>query len=241
MAQFYPPPSDTISGLLKDKSLSTITRDNEIWYREMFIKRSKKKDVIEYNNMSIMQEGRIYTFQYDPITKDKLDFYDNNPISLIIHHVPAKGGKGWNALGINLSYMPPKIRTKILDKIWQVFYNKGIKANQDDIFKGKKNVSATKYADTLDYDRCVKILKNSGFEFAIRSYRYDHIEKKPMTISYEDWYRVCTFTSKYIRKINIRAVYYRYLKAHDNRYKIGQKFNKTVKILNEKTKRIKDD
>lgn len=55
--------------------------------------------------------GNMYMFFYDPKHKEKLPYYDKFP--LIIMYGPAKGG----FYGLNLHYMPPVLRAKVLDAL----------------------------------------------------------------------------------------------------------------------------
>jgi hypothetical protein len=56
-------------------------------------------------------EGEMYMFFYDPKHKKTLPYYDKFP--LIIMMGPAKGG----FYGLNLHYLPPVLRAKVLDAL----------------------------------------------------------------------------------------------------------------------------
>lgn len=225
-------PSEKLEMELDNFSESTIYDRNRKWFEETYI--DGAKDEYEPYLGDKLEVGKIYTFRYSPKYADELSFYDNQPMSIIIGHVETKAGNV-NALGINLSFIPPKVRPKILDKIVKVFNTMVIDHNiemiQQQKFRSQKELP-------LYYDICKKILKDSGFEFAIRSYIYSRMETKPKILSYEDWWRLCTFPSKYIQKLNIRAIYYRYKKKLDSGYKLGQK-DKPVNIERTKIKDLK--
>ena len=53
-------------------------------------------------------------FFYDPKHKDTLPYYDRFPLSVIIG--PAKGG----FYGLNLHYLPPVLRAKMLDALMDI-------------------------------------------------------------------------------------------------------------------------
>ena len=55
--------------------------------------------------------GRMYMFFYDPKHKKTLPYYDGFP--LIIMMGPAKGG----FMGLNLHYLPPVVRARVLDAV----------------------------------------------------------------------------------------------------------------------------
>ncbi len=215
-------------------SESTIYDKNVKWFESNYVERWNNQ-IKEPHLGDPLTVGKIYSFYYDPKYKDKLEFYDNVPMSIIIGHIKTKAGNV-NALGINLSFIPPKARAAILDRIVKVFNTMIIKPNEamidEEKFRSQKELP-------LYYDICKKILQNSGFEYAIRSYIYSHMESEPLIITYEDWWRILTFPSKYIVNLNIRAIYIRYKKKMDGDYRVGKK-DKPVKIDRVKIKDIKN-
>ena len=204
---------------LKMASKSTLYRKNIEWFNEHYIERTK--DEIEFNPKLDLSIGKIYTYNYDPKYADKLDFYDNQPIMLCLGHISD------NAFGINLSFIPQQFRIKILDKIYQIFLPRII-ANQKQI--DKKKYTSQKPIPT-SYEICKIILNKSGFEFALRSYIYERIKTKPLIVSYQDWWRICTFSSQYIQKLNIQAINFRYKKAYDSNYRIGDIIKPKIRTL----------
>ena len=62
--------------------------------------------------------GNMYLFNYDPKHKAKLPYYDRFPLIFPINK--AKGG----FLGINLHYLPPILRAKLMDELYKVLNNK---------------------------------------------------------------------------------------------------------------------
>ena len=55
----------------------------------------------------------MYTFFYDPKTKEKLPYYDRFPVVLIIDSTST----GFS--GLNFHYIPPKYRAKLLDELYE--------------------------------------------------------------------------------------------------------------------------
>lgn len=208
--------SETIKQKQAESSVSTVRRHSEKWFDDTYIKR--KSDPVEPFTGRYLEEGKMYTYRYDPKYAKQLDFYDNQPIMLCLGHLETKSG--YNTFGLNLSYIPPKLRVQILDTIIRVFRTRVINRNADKINRGKTNNLAKL---PLSYDICKKILRGSGFEFAIRSYIYGRIETEPMIISYEEWYHPAQFPSHYIKKLNVKAVYMRYKKQFSADYSIGKK------------------
>lgn len=61
--------------------------------------------------------GHMYMFAYDPKHKDTLPYYDRYPLIFPINK--AKGG----FLGINMHYLPPVLRAKLMDSLYDVASN----------------------------------------------------------------------------------------------------------------------
>jgi hypothetical protein len=55
--------------------------------------------------------GQMYMFFYDPKHKKTLPYYDGFPLILMLG--PAKGG----FYGVNLHYLPPTVRARLLDSV----------------------------------------------------------------------------------------------------------------------------
>ena len=62
--------------------------------------------------------GNMYLFSYDPKHKETLPYYDRFPLIFPINK--AKGG----FLGINMHYLPPILRAKLMDQLYTVLNNK---------------------------------------------------------------------------------------------------------------------
>lgn len=62
--------------------------------------------------------GNMYLFEYDAKHKDTLPYYDRFPLIFPINM--AKGG----FLGINMHYLPPMLRAKLMDELYTVLNNK---------------------------------------------------------------------------------------------------------------------
>ena len=62
--------------------------------------------------------GHMYHFFYDPKTKATLPYYDRFPLIFMVGPAP----KGF--YGINLHYLPPKLRATLMDSLYSVVSNK---------------------------------------------------------------------------------------------------------------------
>ena len=73
-----------------------------------------RDDALELKSKPVTRtgpQGNMYMFFYDPKYKETLPYYDGFP--LIIMLGPAKGG----FMGLNLHYLPPAVRARLLDII----------------------------------------------------------------------------------------------------------------------------
>ena len=64
--------------------------------------------------------GDMVMYTYNPKLKDVLPYYDAFPLTIVVG--PAKDG----FYGINLHYLPPKVRAIFLDKLNLIAFNAGI-------------------------------------------------------------------------------------------------------------------
>tara|TARA_Y100000389_G_C17319784_1_gene442425 strand:- start:83 stop:700 length:618 start_codon:yes stop_codon:yes gene_type:complete len=126
-----------------------------------------------------LQPGKIHIFKYDPKTKDKLAFYDKNPV--VISLGSTKGLDGRLEIGINLNFIPPKQKYFLMDLIWKTYYSQ-IKKSM-----GKGNVMPIDQDFVYyDYKLLKKVLTKYGFGFAIRSY-YPSLMSESYVGCFEYW------------------------------------------------------
>ena len=69
-----------------------------------------------YKNRVAM--GRMYLFNYDPKTKAELPYYDRYPLIF-----PVQGAPG-GFYGINMHYLPYKLRAQLMDALYDLSSNK---------------------------------------------------------------------------------------------------------------------
>ena len=62
--------------------------------------------------------GRMFMYFYDPKTKKEMPYYDRFPLIFMVEK--AKGG----FYGLNLHYLPPKLRAKFFDRLTEYSTNK---------------------------------------------------------------------------------------------------------------------
>ncbi|QGZ14165.1 DNA end protector protein [Rhizobium phage RL2RES] len=131
--------------------------------------------------------GTIMTYLYDAKNADTLEFWDRAP--LIIFLDIQKNG---NFLGLNLHYLPPNVRAKILALLM-------------------KTVTATKLRHDvrmrLTYDMCAKIAAYKPLQFCLKSYIPNRITSKLVRIQPQDWAHAIFFPSDRFQKKSNRYVW----------------------------------
>lgn len=110
--------------------------------------------------------GDMYLFTYDPKHKDKLPYYDRFPLIFPINK--AKGG----FLGINMHYLPPILRAKLMDQLYTVTTNKRF----DETTRLR-----------LSYDILNGAAKFREFKPTIKHYLNAHVRTKPAYIYPSEW------------------------------------------------------
>jgi len=75
-----------------------------------------KQEPVELRNRGVV--GNMYMFFYDPKMKDTLPYYDRFPLVVVVGK--AEGG----FYGLNLHYLPPILRAKMLDGLMDITNNR---------------------------------------------------------------------------------------------------------------------
>lgn len=133
-----------------------------------------------HNRLSNNEIGQLVMFFYDPKYKDTLPYYDKFPLVLYLHPKPGKDGPGF--LGLNLHYLHPIDRAKLLDMLYTV-----AEKNKNNEIKRIK-ASYILLRDTVNR---MKNRKFAGYEACIKHYLYSHVRSKFMVVNQEEWDMVC--------------------------------------------------
>jgi hypothetical protein len=110
--------------------------------------------------------GDMCMFVYDPKLKKTLPYYDTFPLSIIVG--PAKDG----FYGINLHYLPPKVRAIFLDKL-------------GDIVSNKKFNASTKFRITYNLLKATKNYKY--FKPCFKHYLSENVSSDIMKVNAAEW------------------------------------------------------
>ena len=160
---------DQLEGEAFRKGLKSRTQEAEKWFQ----KKAKElgplgKSVLNDDRLEATEasSGDMVMYTYDPKLKQTLPYYDTFPLTIVVG--AAKDG----FYGINLHYLPPKVRAIFLDKL-------------GDIASNKKFNKSTKFRITYNLLKATKNYKY--FKPCFKHYLTKNVNSKIMKVSAEEW------------------------------------------------------
>ena len=135
-------------------------------------------------------EGRMYTFFYDPKTKDKLPYYDRFPVILLLE----ANQQGFS--GLNLHYIPPRYRVKLLNELYDFI----VTDDEEDDENMKTRIRVT-------YEILQSTAKMKFFKPCYKRYLTSHIEGRALEIIPEYWDIMAMLPVGRFEKESVRKVY----------------------------------
>lgn len=170
--------------------------------RKWFLK--KAQNMRSINREALMQEepiksrskqivGGMFMFMYDPKHKDKLPYYDNFPLVIVLG--PAEGG----FLGLNLHYLPPRLRLEFFSNLMEI---QGSNLGENDRF-------------ALTYRFLKKSSKLRYFKPCVKHYLNKQVTSKFAEVPAPEWEIAVFLPTAQFRKANSYKVHY------DSRRMIG--------------------
>lgn len=116
----------------------------------------------EYHNTP--EIGQLYLFRYSAKHKDKLPYWDRNPLMMPIGYY----NDGW--LGLNFHYLPPNARKKLFT-VLQTFA-----VGQDD----RKRLQ-------ISYSVLTRAARNRNFQPCIKRYLFSHVQSRFAVVPPSEW------------------------------------------------------
>lgn len=141
------------------------------WFRETAekIRTVNERTLMKGDNARLTSTpiiGSMYMFNYDPKWKDELPYYDRFPLVFPFRKVP--GG----FYGLNLHYLPPPLRAKLMDALYDYANN-------------------TRYDETtrikLNYQLLTSIAKLRFFSPCVKHYLNEHVRSRFMYVYPSEW------------------------------------------------------
>lgn len=146
---------------------------------------------MQAKNIKLFIPGKIYTFQYNPITKDVLDYYDRRPIILVCGQWVAESTGNTIVTGINLNFLPEVARVNTLE-----YYYQSVKDDLDVAYKQTEKTGQVTFikralAVLQDVVKLVNVFNKSGqigYQFAMRNYIVSSATmRQNVLVEYDDW------------------------------------------------------
>jgi hypothetical protein len=152
------------------------TKESMTWFRQ------KSRSIRRVNRREIMKEepiqlrntfrpGNMFMFFYDPKTKETLPYYDKFPLVIVVGKAP--GG----FYGLNLHYISPLLRVKLLDALMD---------NTSD----KRYDENTRFK--LNYAMLNRTSKLRFYKPCFKHYLLDHVQSRLAHVPAPEW-EIATF------------------------------------------------
>lgn len=129
--------------------------------------------------------GQVYFYSYDPKLKDKLPWYDTLPMVIPIHFYDD------GMLGLNLHYLPPIARAKLLDKLMEYTSRAG----------------TSRAYMRLSYKLLKAIVDSKLYEPCIKRYLYSHIRSNIIRVEDQYWEKAAMLPVQQFQKTTARKVW----------------------------------
>jgi hypothetical protein len=182
---------DKINKDMKDLDLVERSAKSRKWLLQTVNKLKKidrKKDIVDdrerHANRTFI--GKIYFFFYDPKTKDDLPYYDSFPLVIPIERY--KDG----FLGLNLHYIPAKLRIRFLDKLY-------------DIISNDKFDHTTKLKITYEIVSGASRFKE--FAPCLKRYLRKHIKTEMVDVGADNWEIAAVLPVEFFAKEKLKTIF----------------------------------
>ena len=162
------------------------TKESTLWFQKRVSKdfnvRTQRKQLMEtdayrHRGAGAIEIGRMYLFHYDAIDEGgKLPYWDMFPVTFFFNKSVSKAGKPL-LHGLNLHYLPPKLRYILLMELLKLKTSKGY---------------TPKTRLRLQYEAIKRASQTGVFAPCVKTYRVDHVMSHMTEINANDW-EIVTF------------------------------------------------
>ena len=169
------------------------TEQSRQWFRRRLqsIRRVNRRELLQSDEIDLVNKsqpliGSMNMFFYDPKTKDTLPYYDRFPLAIIVG--PAPGG----FYGLNLHYLPPILRAKMLDALM-------------DIVTNSKYDESTRFK--LSYQTLQRVSRLRFYKPCLKHYLFAHVKSRLGRVNAPEWEIATFLPTQDFAKNGTRAVY----------------------------------
>jgi hypothetical protein len=149
------------------------TEEARDWFRDkasevgqVNVQREMRNRERTFNKLVPTDIGRMYHFFYDPKHKDTLPYYDRFPLVFVMDRY--KDG----FLGMNLHYLPPLFRARLMDRLYTITRNDSIRESE----KLRLSYSLLSASSKFKY-----------FQPCVKRYLSNHVRSRFLYIPAEEW------------------------------------------------------
>lgn len=169
------------------------TEESRDWFRKKAMKLRSinrneliKEDPLRQHSTSPRRLiGSMQMFFYDPKTKETLPYYDRFPLVVVVGPAP----KGF--YGLNLHYLPPLLRAKMLDALM--------------------DVASSKKSEDAKFNIRYKMLKNSQklkfYKPCFKHYLNAHVQSRFAEVPAPEWEIATFLPTAQFEKANKQKIY----------------------------------
>jgi hypothetical protein len=166
------------------------TQAARTWFRDIASKSTITPNALMREDRSRLTTrpamGKMYAFFYDPKHKKTLPYYDRFPLIFKIENVP----NGF--MGINLHYLPPPLRAKLMDALYNLTTN-------------------NRYDETTKLRMSYEILNSASkyryFKPTLKMYLNAHVKSRFLEVSSVEWDMALFLPTERFVKANKSAVW----------------------------------
>ena len=119
-----------------------------------------------FSQLTKVHIGTMVMFFYDAKTKETLPYWDKFPLIFVVDVSPS------HFFGVNLHYLPPFFRAKLMDALYEIVNNKN-------------------YDQTTKLQLSYKVLKGSSqfryYKPCFKKYLTNHVQSRFMYVSPQEW------------------------------------------------------
>ena len=164
----------------KDYDLLKAIREEKEYKSNIGRRNSKSRRILEKSNKvgnsASILPGQLIMFDYfEPKTKEELEYYDAQPVTIFFNVI--KTPLGQRVLGFNVHYYPPRVRWIIMNRIYEIF---------KPIYDKSWGEPLSKRISGINYQLLLEQLESQGLTFGVRMYD-PKLMARITPIKFRDW------------------------------------------------------
>jgi len=151
-----------------------------------------KPPPIKITNMKPEYLGSMVSFSYNPKWKEKLPYYDTFPLVIPINIYDD------GFLGLNLHYLPPMLRSQLLDEAYKEVHEKiNSRKKPNEYYTREELFALFRFAQSIEKN----LMRNNYYKPCMKRYLTTHLTSQIMIIPPEEWgFTLLLPTERFVKK-----------------------------------------